>query len=76
LAASITISLSFECHGTVDNEAKNDQETRSSSYRISDESRFEKPEIWRSILVPAGISLHKFHKILQLVMGWEDYQLY
>jgi hypothetical protein len=34
------------------------------------------PLIWRRFLVPGGIMLHKFHKILQIVMGWEDYHLY
>jgi len=34
------------------------------------------PPIWRRFLVPGGITLHKFHKILQLVMGWRDYHLY
>jgi hypothetical protein len=34
------------------------------------------PSIWRSVLVPGGITLHKFHKILQVVMGWQGYHLY
>ena len=34
------------------------------------------PPIWRTILVSDGITLHKFHKILQIVMGWESYHLY
>jgi hypothetical protein len=34
------------------------------------------PLIWRKILVSGGITFHKFHKILQIVMGWEDYHLY
>ncbi|MGC8495041.1 MAG: plasmid pRiA4b ORF-3 family protein [Syntrophobacteraceae bacterium] len=34
------------------------------------------PAIWRSILVPGSITLHKFHKILQIVMGWDEEHLY
>lgn len=35
-----------------------------------------KPEIWRVFQVPASITLRKFHKVIQRVMGWEDYHLY
>lgn len=35
-----------------------------------------KPEIWRVFQVPAAISLRKLHKVIQHVMGWEDYHLY
>ncbi len=34
------------------------------------------PPIWRRLLAPGGITLHKFHKIVQMAMGWEDYHLY
>jgi hypothetical protein len=34
------------------------------------------PPIWRRFFVPGGITLHKFHKILQAVMGWQNYHLY
>ena len=34
------------------------------------------PPIWRRFLVPGGITAHKFHKIIQVVMGWQDYHLY
>ncbi len=34
------------------------------------------PPIWRRLLVPGGISLYKFHKIIQVVMGWQNYHLY
>ncbi len=34
------------------------------------------PPIWRKMVVPGAISLHTFHKMLQVVMGWEDAHLY
>jgi hypothetical protein len=34
------------------------------------------PEIWRSFVVPAGITLNRLHDVIQIVMGWEDDHLY
>ena len=34
------------------------------------------PPIWRTIVVPGAISLHTLHKMLQVVMGWENVHLY
>lgn len=34
------------------------------------------PQIWRRFKVPAGISFHTLHDIVQVVMGWENYHLY
>lgn len=34
------------------------------------------PQIWRRFKVPAGISFHTLHNIIQVVMGWENYHLY
>ncbi len=34
------------------------------------------PAIWRNMLVPGAISLHTLHKMLQVVMGWENSHLY
>jgi len=34
------------------------------------------PPIWRTIVVPGAISLHTLHKMLQVVMGWENAHLY
>jgi len=34
------------------------------------------PPIWRKIVVPGAISLHSLHKMLQVVMGWENAHLY
>lgn len=30
------------------------------------------PEIWRRFVVPADISLDRFHDVIQIVMGWND----
>lgn len=35
-----------------------------------------RPQIWRRFKVPAGISFHTLHNIIQVVMGWENYHLY
>jgi len=35
-----------------------------------------RPLIWRRFQVPAGISFHALHDIVQLVMGWENFHLY
>jgi hypothetical protein len=34
------------------------------------------PRIWRRILVPAEISLHQLHRIMQMLFEWYDYHLY
>ena len=35
-----------------------------------------KKSIWRRFVVPETISLKKFHEVIQVVMGWENYHLY
>jgi hypothetical protein len=35
-----------------------------------------KPLIWRRILVSGDINLYKLHKVLQVIMGWENYHLH
>lgn len=34
-----------------------------------------KPPIWRTFQAPGEITLARLHKVLQIVMGWEDYHL-
>jgi hypothetical protein len=34
------------------------------------------PPIWRRVLVPAGITFHKLHKIIQAAFGWQNYHLF
>lgn len=35
-----------------------------------------KPSIYRRLLIPSGITFHKFHKIIQAAFNWQDYHLY
>ncbi len=35
-----------------------------------------KPEIWRRFMIPANISLHRLHEVIQIVMGWGNCHLY
>jgi hypothetical protein len=35
-----------------------------------------RPPVWRRLQVPAGITLHRLHLIIQAAMGWENYHLY
>ncbi|KXB01460.1 hypothetical protein AKJ44_02495 [candidate division MSBL1 archaeon SCGC-AAA261F17] len=35
-----------------------------------------KPPIWRRFLVKNSMTFRDLHKIIQIVMGWEDYHLY
>ncbi|MDZ7852767.1 MAG: plasmid pRiA4b ORF-3 family protein [Halomonas sp.] len=34
------------------------------------------PLVWRSLLVPEQINLHRLHEVIQVVMGWEDSHLF
>jgi hypothetical protein len=34
------------------------------------------PKIWRRLLVPASMKLHRVHRLLQLAFGWHDYHLF
>ena len=34
------------------------------------------PKIWRTFQVEADTTFNQFHKIIQKVMGWEDYHMY
>jgi len=35
-----------------------------------------RPPIWRRVWVPDHFSLYKFHRVIQLAMGWEDGHLH
>jgi len=38
--------------------------------------RGSQPRIWRRFEVPADVTLHQLHRILQVVMGWTDSHLH
>jgi len=74
LAFSVLACLTRKQHG--------EEETHLGSYQS--ESRYYlhvqltgiEPPIWRKMVVPGAISLHTLHKMLQVVMGWENTHLY
>lgn len=35
-----------------------------------------RPPVWRRVQVPAAITLPRLHRIIQAVMGWQDYHLH
>ncbi len=45
-------------------------------YYLDIRLKYIEPPIWRKIVVPGAISLHTLHKMLQVVMGWENAHLY
>lgn len=45
-------------------------------YQLKVTLRDTKPPIWRRIQAPADVTLYKLHRIIQVVMGWENYHLY
>ena len=34
------------------------------------------PPVWRTVSVPSDITLAELHRVIQIVMGWEDYHLH
>jgi hypothetical protein len=45
-------------------------------YRIKVGLLETNPLIWRRFLIPANVTLHRLHLVLQDVMGWQNYHLY
>jgi hypothetical protein len=35
-----------------------------------------KPVVWRTFIVPGSMTLEKVHRVIQAVMGWQDYHLH
>jgi hypothetical protein len=46
------------------------------SFELKITLRDIRPPIWRRVQVPAAITLAELHKVIQAVMGWEDYHLH
>ncbi|MGZ3612110.1 MAG: IS1096 element passenger TnpR family protein [Ktedonobacteraceae bacterium] len=42
-------------------------------YQLHIRLAYIEPPIWRRIVVPGQISLFRLHRMLQVVMGWENY---
>jgi hypothetical protein len=53
-----------------------EQKNHPTIYRLKITLKETEPAIWRRILVPSNITLHRLHLILQVVMGWSNYHLY
>lgn len=34
------------------------------------------PQVWRRIIVPEQFSFHRFHDVIQVAFGWQDYHLF
>ncbi|MBF6613855.1 MAG: plasmid pRiA4b ORF-3 family protein [Chloroflexi bacterium] len=52
------------------------KEAAKAIYQLKVTLKESKPPIWRRIQVPGSITLAKLHRVLQVVMGWEDYHLH
>src|SRR3989338_5113378 len=49
---------------------------KTKTYQLLVELPETEPKIWRRFLVEDSVTLSTLHKILQVVMGWEDKHLY
>ncbi len=45
-------------------------------YQIKLNLKEIKPTIWRRVQVSGNVSLHKLHKIIQVLMSWDNYHLF
>ncbi|MFH0765281.1 MAG: plasmid pRiA4b ORF-3 family protein [Calditrichota bacterium] len=55
---------------------KRAEKDRQTIYQIKVVLLETNPPIWRQLLVPSTITLHRAHLILQAAMGWANYHLY
>lgn len=45
-------------------------------YQLKITLKWTKPPIWRRVLVPGDITLDRLHRVIQIVMDWEDAHLH
>ncbi|MBI4547211.1 MAG: plasmid pRiA4b ORF-3 family protein [Ignavibacteriae bacterium] len=45
-------------------------------YQLKITLKHSQPPIWRRVQVPANISLHQLHQVIQVVMGWTNSHLH
>ena len=55
---------------------KTTDKPEASCLQLKIELAWIKPVIWRRIVVPEAINLHKLHQVIQVVMGWRDCHLH
>lgn len=46
------------------------------AYRLRIVLRHVKPNVYRVVMVPAGITFIRLHDVIQFAMGWQDYHLH
>lgn len=46
------------------------------SYQLEVSLAYSEPSVWRRIIVPAQTHLDEFHRILQLIMGWQNIHMH
>ena len=56
--------------------SRNPVDTGVSVYQIKATLIGVRPPIWRRLRIPDDTTLHRLHRMLQIVMGWWDYHLY
>jgi hypothetical protein len=52
------------------------ERSKVNAYEIKITLKDSRPPIWRRVQVPATLTLYELHKVIQAVMGWQDYHLH